>query len=122
MLRKETVSVQLSEIEELIKNVIRKKYGFDKTVDLHRTSKTTFLTYSVIRDGNIEGCDCQDCESQRLQDTINRNNENNIHRKKMKVEIIDKTEGDENYFTDTTTDYVKGTIKIQKIKKEKGGC
>ena len=60
MKKKETISVDMTEIIDTIKDDIRKKYDMDENVQLHYTSKTSFLTFTVVRD-NKSFCDCDDC-------------------------------------------------------------
>jgi len=62
MKKDERVVIQLSEIEDIIFNAIRKKYKLDDSVKFHRMSNTYFLMYSVIRDGDMSGCKCITCK------------------------------------------------------------
>lgn len=58
---RQIVSIKIEEIQPLIDEYIKKKCEFGNDIELHKTSKTSFLTYSVIRNGDISECECEKC-------------------------------------------------------------
>lgn len=63
------VAIQVDELNEFIKILIKDKYKLPNDFELHRTSKTKFLTFNVIV--GYEWCDCDKCEQKRLEVDIN---------------------------------------------------
>ncbi len=60
MKRKETVSINLSEIQDCVKKIIYKKYPYLKekdVINLEYASNTTFLLFNVVRNCDIDNLD-----------------------------------------------------------------
>ena len=64
---KQSVSIQMDDLLPSIIKAVKKELGLPDDAELHYTSKTTFLSFSVVKsDQDRMKCQCDNCVNNRL--------------------------------------------------------
>ena len=64
---KQSVSIQMDDLLPSIIKAVKEELGLPDDAELHYTSKTTFLSFSVVKsDQDRMKCQCENCVNERL--------------------------------------------------------